>query len=100
MEPISRRHFLFKAGGIAAIPYLWQKPNLILYNGNFITIDPQKPRAQAIAIIDDRIFAVGTNDEIKSLGSSLTRSIDMEGKTITPGFMTPIAMLLPPEEGI
>lgn len=87
MSTISRRHFLFQAGGIATIPYLWQKPTLILHNGNFITIDPQKPRAQAVAIAGDRIFAVGTNAEVKALGGPLTQSVDMEGKTITPGFI-------------
>ncbi len=87
MSTISRRHFLFQAGGIATLPYLWQKPTLILHNGNFITIDPQKPRAQAVAIAGERIFAVGSNAEIKALSSPLTKSVDMEGKTITPGFI-------------
>ncbi|HNP08490.1 MAG TPA: amidohydrolase [Cyclobacteriaceae bacterium] len=87
MEDISRRSFLFKAGGIAAIPFLWEKPQLILYNGNFITIDKNMPRAQAVAIANDRLIAVGTNDEIKALGGPLTRSIDLEGRTVVPGFI-------------
>ncbi|MGE0589910.1 MAG: amidohydrolase [Cyclobacteriaceae bacterium] len=87
MEPISRRSFLFKAGGIAAIPYLWERPQLILHNGNFITMDPQQPRAQAVAIASDRLIAVGSNDEIKKLSGPLTKLIDLEGKTVTPGFI-------------
>jgi len=87
MENISRRSFLFKAGGIATIPFLWEKPHLILYNGNFITVDLQKPRAQAVAIANDRLIAVGTNEEIRALGGPLTQSIDLGGKTVTPGFI-------------
>ena len=87
MASISRRHFLFQAGGIATLPYLWQKPTLILHNGNFITMDPQQPRAQAVAIAGETIFAVGSNAEIKAMSGPLTKTVDMEGKTITPGFI-------------
>lgn len=87
MEPISRRSFLFHAGGIAALPFLFEKPQLILYNGNFITMDAQKPRAEAVAIANDHLLAVGTNAEIKAMSGPLTQSIDMGGKTITPGFI-------------
>lgn len=45
------------------------------------------PRAQAVAIANDRLIAVGTNDEIKALGGPLTRSIDLEGRTVVPGFI-------------
>jgi len=87
MENISRRSFLFKAGGIATIPFLWEKPQLILYNGNFITIDKNMQRAQAVAIANDRFIAVGTNDEINSLSGPLTQSINLEGRTVVPGFI-------------
>ncbi|MEQ8302816.1 MAG: amidohydrolase [Cyclobacteriaceae bacterium] len=87
MDNISRRSFLFQAGGIAAIPFLWEKPQLILYNGNIITVDPKNPRAQAVAIANDRLLAVGTNEEIRALSGPLTKSMDLQGHTVTPGFI-------------
>ena len=87
MENISRRSFLFKASGIATIPFLWEKPQLILYNGNFLTVDPSMPKAQAVAIANDRLIAVGSNDEIKPLSGPFTKSIDLQGRTVVPGFI-------------
>ncbi|MBD0331639.1 MAG: amidohydrolase [Chitinophagaceae bacterium] len=62
-------------------------PDVVLYNANVITVDPSKPRAQAIAIYRDRIMDVGTNSEILRLTSSLTKKLNIAGKTITPGFI-------------
>ncbi|MEZ5040437.1 MAG: amidohydrolase [Saprospiraceae bacterium] len=88
MKTFSRRQFLSYAPGIAALPFfLWQKPELILYNGNFITVDPTLPRAEAVAISHSRFVAVGTNAEIRALAGPSTRLVDLEGKTITPGFI-------------
>ena len=84
---INRRQFVASLGGLALLP-LWQSgPDLILYNGNIITVDKRKPRAQALAIIGDRIFAVGENERIRNLAISHTRQINLEGKTVVPGFI-------------
>ena len=42
-------------------------PDLIGYNGNVITVDPYKPRAQAFAVREGAFVAVGDNDEIKDM---------------------------------
>ena len=71
------------------MPYLWnyqERPHTILYNGNFITVDPNQPVAQAVALVADRFFAVGTNDKIRALSNGSTKMIDLGGKTVTPGF--------------
>src|SRR5262245_3282448 len=84
---INRRQFCFSMGGLVLLP-LWESgPDLILFNGNIITVDKRKPKAQAIAIIADRIFAVGENDKIRNLAISQTRQINLEGKTVVPGFI-------------
>src|SRR6266567_2848674 len=41
--------------------------DLILFNGNLQTMDANHPAAQAVAIIANRIAAVGTTDEIRAL---------------------------------
>ncbi|MFQ5627300.1 MAG: amidohydrolase, partial [bacterium] len=35
--------------------------DLIIYNGNIITVDENLPRAQAVAIKDEKILAVGSD---------------------------------------
>jgi predicted amidohydrolase YtcJ len=83
----SRRDFLGAVGGFALMPLRGTEPDLILYNGNFITVDDKNPRAQAVAIANERFLAIGTNDEIRSAATSRTRQIDLEGHTVLPGFI-------------
>ena len=60
----SRREFICSLSAFLALPLLQaQEPDLILYNGNFLTVDEKSSRAQAVAISASRFFAVGTNDE-------------------------------------
>lgn len=62
-------------------------PDVIFHNGTILTMDDDQPQAQAIAIAGERILAVGTDDEILALKGSSTQVIDLQGKTITPGFI-------------
>lgn len=62
-------------------------PQMVLYNGKVLTVDPNFSVAQAIAIRDDRVLAVGTNDRILRMAGPSTRRIDLEGKTVVPGFI-------------
>ena len=64
-----------------------QIPDMVLVNGRIHTMDGQKPRATAIAIKGDRIFAVGESDEIAPMARSTTRVIDLRGKTLVPGLI-------------
>jgi predicted amidohydrolase YtcJ len=61
--------------------------DLVLTNGNIVTVDDANPQAQAIAVRDGRILAVGTDSEIDEYVGSGTRVIDLEGKTAIPGFI-------------
>jgi len=60
--------------------------DLILLNGKVFTSYAAMPKAEAIAIRGESILAVGSNNEIKKLADEKTRSIDLEGRTVTPGF--------------
>jgi predicted amidohydrolase YtcJ len=57
----------------------------ILHNGQIITCDPHHPLAEAIAVDDDRIVAVGSNSDILNLVNPWTKSLDLNHQTIIPG---------------
>lgn len=59
--------------------------DLALINGNILTVDPAFSIAEAVAVKNDRIVAVGSNKEITSLISSKARVIDLKGATVLPG---------------
>ncbi len=86
----TRRDFLRRAGAFAltaSLPLDRTEPELILYNGNIITIDDALPRAEAVAISAGRFFAVGRNDKVQALATSRTKKINLDGKTVVPGFI-------------
>jgi predicted amidohydrolase YtcJ len=60
-------------------------PDLILVNGEIFTSDSAHPYVQALAIRGERIFAVGSSDEVKKRADSNTRFIDLQGRTVIPG---------------
>lgn len=60
--------------------------NLILYNGNIMTMDKDKPHAEAVAVKDDKIVLLGSNEEILFSREKDSKIIDLEGKTVVPGF--------------
>jgi hypothetical protein len=61
--------------------------SLILSNANVIMLTPRQCRAQAIAIKDGKIMAVGTNREIQMHVGKKTKIIHCKGKTVLPGFV-------------
>jgi len=61
--------------------------DLIIHNANIHTMDKKGTKAQAIAIKDKKIVAVGANNEILKLKTNKTRAIDLKGKTVLPGFI-------------
>jgi hypothetical protein len=62
-------------------------PNLLLINGNFFTADSLRPHATAVAILDDKILAVGSDEEMKKLAGEKTEIIDLQGAFAMPGFI-------------
>ena len=88
MKKFNRRQFIGSIPALAMVScYSSQKPDIILHNANIITVNPLQPKAEAIAISGDKIIAIGNNDEILNLASSITKKIDIDNKTITPGFI-------------
>ena len=64
-------------------------PNAIFFNGQVVTMDPDLPQAQALALRGDTIVAVGSDQEITALSGSETVLIDLGGRTLLPGFVDP-----------
>ena len=88
--PASRREFLYGLGALAALSFLPMErtePELILFNGNFWTVDPRQPRAQAVAIARGRFLAIGSNEEILTFASGKAKKLDLGGKSVLPGFI-------------
>ena len=89
----TRRDFLARSAiGTAAIsagawPALAQSStaDLVLFNGEIITQDPLRPRANALAVRDGLIVATGSDSDIRTLAGRDTLVIDAGGRTVIPG---------------
>ena len=54
------------------------RADLVLLDGNVLTMNPSQPRAEAIAIEKDRIVKVGTNEEITQLIGKTTKVVELK----------------------
>ena len=61
----------------------------VLLGGKIITVDASDTIAQAVAIKDGLIQAVGTDAEVQALIGERTEVVDLGGKTVTPGLIDP-----------
>ena len=61
--------------------------DLIVTGGRVITIDPSFSIAEAVAVRDDKIIAVGGATEIADLAVNHTQIIDTDGRAIIPGLI-------------
>lgn len=56
--------------------------------GDIVTVDDQQPKAEAVAVKDGKIVAVGTRAEVeRGFKGSATKTVDLQGKTLLPGFI-------------
>lgn len=60
--------------------------DLVVVNANVHTIDSKRPMARSIAVLGDKIIAVGSDADTKSLVGPKTKVIDAKGKLVIPGF--------------
>ncbi len=61
--------------------------DFIITNARVITLDPQKPRAEAVSVTGNRISFVGSALEANAWRGPYTRVIDAQGFTLMPGFI-------------
>src|SRR3990170_3896910 len=60
--------------------------DLVLRGGAVHTVDPARPRAQAVAVRRGRIVAVGTDAHVGEHLGPRTRVVELRGRTLLPGF--------------
>lgn len=61
--------------------------DLLIKSARIYTMDGTRPLAEAVAVMGNRIIAVGSNDELRPLAGPGTVEIDGAGTTVTPGFI-------------
>jgi len=59
----------------------------ILFNGKIATVDDDFSVAQAVAIRNGKFIMVGGDAQVRSLAGRDTRDIDLQGRTVVPGFI-------------
>jgi predicted amidohydrolase YtcJ len=98
----TRRKFLQLACGTAAGSLVWgcqdkKSDSLkskageltVFHNGTVLPVDVNFSEHQAFAIHDNKIIAVGSNESMLALASKDAKQIDLQGRTVLPGFIEP-----------
>jgi len=73
--------FTFSALVLAQAP-----ADLVLINGKIWTVNDKRPEVEAVAVLGNRIAAIGSTEEIRKWIGENTKVIDLQGKRATPGF--------------
>jgi len=61
--------------------------DIIIHNGKIYTADDAQPEVEAVAVKGNKIIFVGTEKEVEAYKDENTKVIDLQGKTMTPGFI-------------
>jgi predicted amidohydrolase YtcJ len=64
-----------------------QDADLVLRGGAVYTVDSARSWAQAVAVRDGVIVAVGTDEQMAGLTGPATRAVDLDGRMVLPGFI-------------
>ena len=71
-------------------PEVLNYAEMVLYNGQVLTMDRDQPPitvTQAIALRDGRVLAVGDSDRILQMAGPDTTKVDLEGRAVIPGII-------------
>jgi predicted amidohydrolase YtcJ len=60
---------------------------LVLAGGTILTCDPGQPDAEAVAVRDGRIVAVGQREAVRAVAGVDAGEVDLAGGTLVPGFI-------------
>ena len=78
---------------LVALSLLWaaqggaQPADTVLLDGKIVTVAAQPAVAEALAIRNGKIIAVGSSEEIERLAGPGTRTIELGGRTVIPGLI-------------
>lgn len=88
------RKRLVSACGLSLLASLWlthavaaEPATLILHHGQIVTVDREFRIAEAMAIVGERILAVGTNAEVLAHQGPETKVMDLQGQMVLPGLI-------------
>ena len=70
-----------------SLPLQEPTPNYIFYNGTVLTMEALQPIVEAVAVMGNKIMAVGNESDAFLYADSNTELIDLQGKTLVPGFI-------------
>jgi predicted amidohydrolase YtcJ len=78
---------LASAGALMGAPTNCAGADLIVRDAKILTMDDSGHIAEAMAVRDGKILAVGSNAEVEKCSSADTRVVDLKGKTVLPGLI-------------
>ncbi|MEM1074217.1 MAG: amidohydrolase [Pseudomonadota bacterium] len=73
--------------GWAASVYAQEQADAIWTGGPILTMEDDTPRAEAVAVKNGVILAIGSLQDVSSFEGENTIQIDLDGKTLLPGFV-------------
>ncbi len=76
-----------EAQQLSVPPEILAYADIVLYNGQVLTVDDDFSIAEAVAIRDGKFLALGSDQRIRALAGPNTRQIDLRGKSVVPGFI-------------
>jgi len=62
------------------------RADLIFTGGRVHTVNPNNDIAEAVAVAEGRVLAVGSNADIQALAGAETQRVDLRGRSLLPGF--------------
>lgn len=87
MNVISKLAMPALALGLLATSAVAEQADVAFVNGQFLTLDPARPEAQAVAVKDGVFIAVGTGSDIAALTGEGTKVVDLHGQRVLPGLI-------------
>ncbi|HEY5982459.1 MAG TPA: amidohydrolase family protein [Anaerolineales bacterium] len=72
---------------VFATPAAAGSADIVFMNARVLTMDAANPLAEAVAIQGNKIVAVGSNQQVLAMSGTRSAVIDLQGRTVTPGFI-------------
>jgi predicted amidohydrolase YtcJ len=87
MKPLHSTLFLFLLCLLSACHKPARQADLVIVGGKIYTVDQKLPLAGGVAVQNNKILFVGSEKEVREYIHKGTKVIDVQGKTMTPGFI-------------
>jgi predicted amidohydrolase YtcJ len=78
---------ILSPAGYTQSSLLMNYADMVLYNGQVLTVDSNFTITEAIAVRDGKVLLTGNNNDMLALAGPETEKIDLRGRTVTPGYI-------------